>query len=550
MDISLHESIKMVGNEQLDAIVSEIIGSMHANGRTAEYQDLYFNQTERKRQWYGDNIHRSQEAEIEAIQNRQWTFKEIFAAMLNQAFFEGPNDNYFNLWRWNSNENVQSASDDMLFARLLFSYKPYEVGTKFIDVTDALYIVWLGHIAHDYQLHSKLSIKQPPNQQIDADGVDKLLAFMSDIFSDMVYLLDNLEDIKMKFKDKNWLDGNVFNPEVFGSKSDVQWGNPIKNDIVILELEGDYPHIDQDNINRAFSKCMVETFDLVAYSEHATDEASADDNESDAVGSENADSVGETENDDHFDENAAASPPPPAASGGGGGQGQGRGEEGAAGPGSGRGGDGSRQKAPEDHAGGPVRGGGRGGGGGQGQARGGGGQGQARGGGGRGKRRGGGGRGGSRGGGRAPEARVPAKHGAPQAAVPEDNAVNFPEMDNKETREAVYNNELEKRHNQAAAQADANKTAEPKEHNSAADKKERAEKVKDETDKIIQRESAGRYKQWRAENRKVQQPSRVTPEKEDEEKEIRREFNAWWDKKWEQFKKFKFPLPLIKQKYK
>jgi hypothetical protein len=122
-------------------------------------------------------------------------------------------------------------------------------------------------------------------------------------------------------------------------------------------------------------------------------------------------------------------------------------------------------------------------------------------------------------------------------------------MDNQETREKVYDNELEKTHNQAAAQADVNQTAEQKDAHKKA-LKEREEEVKDETDKKIKRDSPGRYKQWRAENRKVQIPSRVTPEKQDEETEIIREYKAWWDKQWNNYKKIKMPLPLIKQKYK
>jgi hypothetical protein len=67
MDTSLHESIKMVGNEQLDAIVHDVIGSMRAHDRTPHQQQKYAYQTHQKAQKYGENIHQSQRAEIYAV---------------------------------------------------------------------------------------------------------------------------------------------------------------------------------------------------------------------------------------------------------------------------------------------------------------------------------------------------------------------------------------------------------------------------------------------------------------------------------------------------
>ena len=135
---------------------------------------------------------------------------------------------------------------------------------------------------------------------------------------------------------------------------------------------------------------------------------------------------------------------------------------------------------------------------------------------------------------------------APQAAVPEDNATEYPAMPGeRKTHEEVYNNELENKHNQAAAQADDNKTAEQKESDNK-ELKDRAEKVNDETESKKEKDSPGRYRQWRADNNKGPMPAQHTKD----DKTILREYNAWWDYQWKKFKTGKSPLPVIRHKQK
>ena len=565
MDTSLHESIKMVGNEQLDAIVDDVIGSMRAHDRTHNQQQKYAYQTHKKLEKYGENLHQSQRAEMVAVYQYQWTFKELFSIILSQSVFGGQHGVFFRLASWVQNSDFQNGADDMLGTRLIFDADGNF--SKCMEVTDALYIVWLGNLVRNKALYRKMSVNHAYNQIMEEADVEALVRYLQHSFQLMISRL-KLE-VSLEFTGMPWLHMGHFTQAVMYTNGNfAQKEHADRNRIYILTLDGEYGEIQQSGIAQKFAgKCREmypHLFTGHAHAEQAAPEA-ADDNESDAAGSENVDNTA----DEAFSD-AQQAAPEAADDEGGQGQGRGGGDQGQGRGGGGQGGsrkknNGSRKKAPKDKAGGPVRGGGRGGGGGDGSRE------EAR------KDHAGSGGGGQRGGGpdrdagrgsRKKKPKDPYKEfkkkvensgfkgrsgrgGGPPPGGKNDatkNEKTFPPLGDKtDDQRAAEDADRQSHAAQSAAQADAqtdkNKTTEQKD----ADK-EREENVKEETESRKEKESPGRYKQWREQNNKGPIPPQPTKENRTEEKETLDEYNAWWDEQWKKFKTGKSPLPGIRHK--
>ena len=218
MDTSLHESIKMVGNEQLDAIVHDVIGSMAAMDRTPDQQQKYEHQTRHKSAMYGETIHPSQRAEIFAVESQQWTFKELFSIILSQAWCTGRHNGTFRLTSYVSNSELQNGADDMLHTRKLFS-PSFSEEQKCMDVTDALYIVWLGRLVHDKALYHRMNVHGTHNQHIQNYDVLVLARMLSETFEDMITGVRGHNglplDVHLNVLTANpWVNKGQFGPEV------------------------------------------------------------------------------------------------------------------------------------------------------------------------------------------------------------------------------------------------------------------------------------------------------------------------------------------------
>ena len=156
---------------------------MRAFDRTQQQQQKYAQQTHSKEEMYKGNLHRSQRAEMMAVDHHQWTFKELFSIILSQSVIRGTHALFFRLASWVQNSDLQNGADDMLGTRLIFDAD----GTfrKCMEVTDALYIVWLGILVRNKALYRRMSVTHTHNQIMEEADVLELVQNLQQSFEFM-----------------------------------------------------------------------------------------------------------------------------------------------------------------------------------------------------------------------------------------------------------------------------------------------------------------------------------------------------------------------------